>query len=155
MALVSPYAKRCRRRAKRSQASGRLRLESYSKSGRSNRATSKRIDRPRPGTPLDEAVGLQCDHHLMHRRRRHFEVVLHVGLGRGVSVNLRVVEDKRQILSLLGRERLFGHCARLRVNAHETRQQVPGQGGKKSESQSICTRLDIHLLPQNAILSHE
>lgn len=49
---------------------------------------------------LDEPALFQRDHHLMHAGRRHPEVALYVGLGRGAAVELGIVVDECQILAL-------------------------------------------------------
>ena len=61
----------------------------------------------RPWLPSDETGSFEREHHLVNRRRADAEIFLHVGFGRGFAVQARIEVDKRQVLSLLGRE---GFC---------------------------------------------
>jgi hypothetical protein len=72
--------------------------------------------------PLNEAVGLQGDDHLMHRRWTHPKVPLHVDLGGRLAVDLAVIVNEREILTLFVREgfrrhekKCTGFSVRLRV----------------------------------------
>ena len=68
-------------------------------------------DRARfPRFPVDEAVRVERFDHLMDDRRCHPEKPLKVRLCRRSTMNLAVVVDERQVLSLLGGERF--HLAR-------------------------------------------
>jgi Winged helix-turn helix len=60
-----------------------------------------------PWLPSDEACSFERQHHLVNRRRADAKILLHVGFGRRPAVQARVELDKRQILTLLGRE---GFC---------------------------------------------
>jgi transposase len=60
-----------------------------------------------PWLPSDEAGSFEGYHHLVNRRRADAKIFLHVGLSRRPPVQARVEVDKRQILTLLGRE---GFC---------------------------------------------
>lgn len=60
-----------------------------------------------PGSPLDKTVGFQGDDHLVHGRWAHPKVSLHVGLGGRPAVDLAVVVNEDEILSLFVRE---GFC---------------------------------------------
>jgi transposase len=57
--------------------------------------------------PSDETCSFERQHHLVNRRRANAKILLHVGFGRRPAVQARVEVDKRQILTLLGRE---GFC---------------------------------------------
>src|SRR5262249_30020649 len=52
------------------------------------------------GHPLDEAATMECHDHVVHRRWRHFEVLLNVGPRRRSSVQLRVHRDIHDVLTL-------------------------------------------------------
>jgi len=54
-----------------------------------------------PGSARDETLGLQGQNHLMHRRWCNLEVSLHVGLRRRASVELGVIENEREVPTLL------------------------------------------------------
>lgn len=62
-----------------------------------------------PGNSLNEAVGVQCEDHLVHGRKTHAKVSLHVGLGRGLAVDLAAVVNEREILTLFVCEGFWGH----------------------------------------------
>ena len=62
-----------------------------------------------PWCPSDEARSFERQHHLVNRGRTDLKVLLHLGFGRGPTVQTRVEVDIRQILTLLGRE---GFCGR-------------------------------------------
>ena len=53
-----------------------------------------------PRNPGDKSVLLQSENHLMYRWWCYSKVLLHVGLGRRPTVDLRVVIDKGQVLAL-------------------------------------------------------
>jgi transposase len=78
-----------------------------------------------PWLPSDEPRAFERQHHLVNRRRADAKKFLHVGFGRGLAVETRVEVDKRQILTLLGREVFCrvthaGHPIQLFVRAsHE------------------------------------
>jgi len=63
-----------------------------------------------PRNPLDETIRFQRQHHLVHGWWRNVEILFHVGLRGSHSVYLRVVEDERQVLSLLRGIALVRHC---------------------------------------------
>ena len=73
----------------------------------------------------DESRSFERQHHLVNRRRADAKIFLHVGFGRRSAVQTRVEVDKRQILTLLGREvfcrvTYAGHPIQLFVRAsHE------------------------------------
>ena len=71
---------------------------------------------------LDKTACLQPEHHLVHRWGRNLEVSLHIGLGRGDAVDLRVVEDERQVLPLFRGIRLARHCCPIVQDPCEDRQ---------------------------------
>ena len=56
-----------------------------------------------PGNPIDKAVCVQGEDHLMHGRRSHPEVTLHVELDRRLSMELRIEVNERKVLPLLVR----------------------------------------------------
>ena len=78
-----------------------------------------------PWLPSDELRAFERQHHLVDRRRADAKKFLHVGFGRRLAVQTRVEVDKRQILTLLGREVFCrvthaGHPIQLFVRAsHE------------------------------------
>ena len=53
-------------------------------------------------TSLDESHLLQTQNHLMDCRWRHPEIALHVSFCRRTPVDLRVVVDEGEVLTLLG-----------------------------------------------------
>src|ERR1019366_9513611 len=53
------------------------------------------------------------------------EVPLHIGLGRGDAVDLRVIEDERQVLPLFRGIRLARHCRPIVQDPCEDRQRTP------------------------------
>jgi hypothetical protein len=55
-----------------------------------------------PWRPFDQSVRFQRQDHLVNRRRRDSEVLLHFGFGRRAPVDFTVVVNERQILPLLG-----------------------------------------------------
>ena len=55
----------------------------------------------------DESGSFERQHHLVNGRRADAKILLHVGFGRRAAVQARVEVDKRQVLTLLGRE---GFC---------------------------------------------
>ena len=57
-----------------------------------------------PWLPSDEPRAFERQHHLVNRRRADAKKFLHVGFGRRLAVQTHVEVDKRQILTLLGRE---------------------------------------------------
>ena len=59
--------------------------------------------------PFNVAVGFECDDHLVHGRRAHAKVSLHVGLGGRPAVDPAVVVNEREILSLSVREGFRRH----------------------------------------------
>jgi len=62
-----------------------------------------------PGSSLNEAVGFQGEDHLVHGRRAHAKISLHVGLGGRPAVDPAVVVNERKILSLFVREGFCRH----------------------------------------------
>src|SRR5882757_7483517 len=62
-----------------------------------------------PRSPLNEAVGFECEDHLMHGRRAHAKISLHVGLRRRSAVDFGVVVNEREILALFVREGFRRH----------------------------------------------
>ena len=78
-----------------------------------------------PWLPSDEPRAFERQHHLVNRRWADAKKFLHVGFGRRLAVQTRVEVDKRQILTLLGREVFCrvthaGHPIQLFVRAsHE------------------------------------
>jgi hypothetical protein len=60
----------------------------------------------------DEPGALEPEHHLVDRRWTDLKKLLHIGFSRGSAVQVRICADKRQILTLLGRE---GYCGRRRL----------------------------------------
>ena len=64
-----------------------------------------------PRNPLNETVGFQGKDHLVHGRRAHAKVSLHVGLGGRTAVDPAVVMNERQILPLFAREGFCRHKA--------------------------------------------
>jgi len=54
-----------------------------------------------PRCSLDKPVSFERQDHLVHGRRRDSKVLLHFGLRRWAPVDLAVVVDKRQVLTLL------------------------------------------------------
>ncbi|MCC2653299.1 MAG: hypothetical protein K0Q60_3465 [Microvirga sp.] len=67
-----------------------------------------------PGLTADQAGALQGQDHLVHGRRRDLEMTLHVGLGRGATMNAGVGIDEGQVLALPVSEALFGHSPHAR-----------------------------------------
>jgi len=57
-----------------------------------------------PGTAGDQPLSFQCQQHLVNRRRCHLEEPLDIRLRWWTPVHQCVGVDKRQILSLPGRE---------------------------------------------------
>ena len=78
-----------------------------------------------PWLPSDEPRAFERQHHLVNRRRADAKKFLHVCFGRRLAVQTRVEVDKRQILTLFGREVFCrvtraGHPVHLFVRAsHE------------------------------------
>src|SRR5215472_8598205 len=58
--------------------------------------------------PLDQAIKLQSLDHLVNRGRGNLEIPLQIGLRGCLAVNLRIVIDEHQILTLFRRE-WWGH----------------------------------------------
>jgi tRNA-splicing ligase RtcB len=54
----------------------------------------------------DEPPSFKSEDHLMNGRRRDIEVTLHISLGRRTLMNLGVVMDEGEVLTLLARERI-------------------------------------------------
>jgi transposase IS66 family protein len=66
-----------------------------------------------PGNTLNEAVGLQREHHLVDQRWRDSKIAPHVRLGRRPSVHFGVVVDESQVLPLLFGEACLRGAERL------------------------------------------
>src|SRR3954463_15064112 len=62
-----------------------------------------------PRLAADEPGALQREHHLVHGRWADPEMVLHVGLGRGMAVDAGVGIDERQVLTLPLGKAFRGH----------------------------------------------
>jgi transposase len=60
-----------------------------------------------PRLPSDESGSFERQHHLVNGRWTDAKILLNVGFGRRAAVQARVEVDKRQVLTLLGRE---GFC---------------------------------------------
>jgi hypothetical protein len=74
-----------------------------------------------PGSPLYETVGFKCEDHLVHGRRAHPKIALHVGLGGGLAFDLAVVVNEREILTLFvcegfcGTKKVYVGCFVLKI----------------------------------------
>src|SRR2546426_9729456 len=55
---------------------------------------------PQAGSPFDQPLSLQREHHLVHGWRCYAKIPFHVGLRRRSPVDLRVIVDKGQVLPL-------------------------------------------------------
>lgn len=53
------------------------------------------------GLTADQALALECDHHLVDARRGDLEVALHVGFGWWASIDLGIGPDEGEVLALL------------------------------------------------------
>ena len=77
-------------------------------------------DRPaQSGSPFDQAFGFQSEDHLMHGRRGNAKITFHICLRWRSSVDLGVVVDKREVLTLFVGVGLRRHPPILRDDVGE------------------------------------
>ena len=69
-----------------------------------------------PGSTLNETVGFKSKDHLVHGGRAHAKVSLHIGLGGRLAVDLAVVVNEGEILTLFVGEGFCRHERSLLVS---------------------------------------
>lgn len=92
----------------------------YARSGISSRGSSTRIVRACLGIRSMKPLTSSVEHHLMHRRRRHAEIHLHIALSGRSAMNLRAVIDERKVAGLC-----FGRLLHRLLSTHSERRIVP------------------------------